>query len=296
MTQLDERTPTVGAPRTQCFTYDDLHRLDSATGHAPALPTTMPWERPTHGTTLPFQHTYHYDDVGNLLDQQLNEPKVNGRTEQRTSKLEPGSNRLTALTVCHDGSRETHIDYRTDPSGNILAEGQNRTFAWDHANRLHSARSGSLAATYWYTDDDERTCTLLVTDDQTCSVTHHLQDWLTYTYDQADASAVTLRITADGAPSGTPLAWTTSRSGAGESLHLLTDYLGSVRAVLDHHGSLLQATDYSAYGQIVSRVAAGPVTPPPAARLRHGRRRPRSGPALARSTPLRTVAGQVPQR
>ena len=221
MTQLDERTPTVGAPRTQCFTYDDLHRLDSATGHAPALPTTMPWERPTHGTTLPFQHTYHYNDVGNLLDQQLNEPKVNGRTEQRTSKLEPGSNRLTALTVYHDASRSTRIYYHTDPAGNILAEGQNRTFSWDHASRLHAARSGSLAATYWYTDNDQRTCTLLVADGQTCSVTHHMQDWLTCTPPGWGASAVTLRITIDGTPNGTPLAWTTSRSATCESAHLL---------------------------------------------------------------------------
>ncbi len=268
VTQLSERTPTDGAPCTQYFAYDDLHRLRSATAPAPALPAAMPWEQPADGTTLPFQHTYHYNDVGNLLDQQLKELdqqkelKVNGRTEQRTSELEPGSNRLTALTVHHDASRSTRIDYHTDPAGNILAEGQNRTFSWDHASRLHAARSGSLAATYWYTDNDQRTCTLLVADGQTCSVTHHMQDWLTCTYDRVGASAVTLRITIDGTPNGTPLAWTTSRSATCESVHLLTDHLGSVRAVLELDGSIRQATDYSAYGQTVSRIATGPVTPP----------------------------------
>ncbi|MBG0568789.1 SpvB/TcaC N-terminal domain-containing protein [Actinoplanes aureus] len=259
VTRLDERSPAHNGLQTQTFSYDDLHRLTSVTGSARARPTAAPWDPPSDDPPQPCRRTYCYDDVGNLIGQLL---QVGDRTERRLTVLQPGSSRVETLTIQAGDAEKRRFAYRSDKAGHIVREGPDREFTWNAAGLLDTARAGASKATHRYTDAGQHTAVVLATDGTAESATHYLQDWVTCTCEASGGSTITITATADGSPSGAPLAWVSHHHNSTEIQNLVTDHLGSIRAVLHPDGTLLQATDYSPHGETLVRVSSGPDSMP----------------------------------
>jgi RHS repeat-associated protein len=119
------------------FGYDPRYRLITATGREHDLgPASPPWADSPGGTdvtrTRTYAQGYDSDPAGNLL--RLTHQAGTG-APTRTFGLQPGTNRLAALTV---GGVEFRYAY--DAAGNLVAEGDSRHLEWDVAGRLRTFR------------------------------------------------------------------------------------------------------------------------------------------------------------
>lgn len=120
---LDLASSTANATTT--YSYDDLHRLTQALYSAP---------------TGSYTQTYAYDSLGNIT----NKSDIGAYTYAGTGYANPHA----ATTIA--GSAHSY-----DNNGNLISGG-GFTYAWDYANRLTSAGSGSATSTYAYDQDGAR--------------------------------------------------------------------------------------------------------------------------------------------
>lgn len=244
---------------TNTFHHDALDRLQTATGTMCPTLGSEPWDI-TPGTTDPQSRcSYEYDAVGNLLRYQR---EVADRCiEQRTVEFQQGTNRIVALNVKENG-KKYRIQYSTDSAGQVTREGPSRTFAWDHAHRLHGisvhGESGQKATNYWY-DHTDRVCSISSCTGKPTRLRLIIDGWITVNLTNNGYSGsindITITVSSDGSTTGEPLAWykITPDKDSGECWHLLSDYLGSIRAVIRCDGTMIETSDYSHYGQIQYR-------------------------------------------
>jgi RHS repeat-associated protein len=172
LTGIEERTPACGVAGTlagrhalpRVFAYDAFYRLVSATGRACAdLATARPLDDASRcgavgapyaqapavpsqanapDVTTTYVESYGYDEAGNLLDlfyRPTSGPVTTGWHRLfGISGRDPGDsagapdNRLTS--VRNPGASVLDLGY--DAGGNLLTQGGNRTYRWDHAGRL----------------------------------------------------------------------------------------------------------------------------------------------------------------
>jgi RHS repeat-associated protein len=261
---LSEMGPENLPFRATTYDYDDRQRLIGATRMEATVPADWPWEIACETRDLkPCRYTFTYDNVGNILEQVR---ESSGEINRREFELDSATNRIKTLRIKDDGRVTKTIEYESDCAGNVLAEGLGRHFAWDHANRFSMANTGEAAARYFYTDNDELSCSSFSEREKAPTVTHRLASWVACTLHAQAPNNLCLTVTMDGKPQGEPLAWVIGGrdADASQTVHLLTDYLGSIRAILRDHGSIEWMTDYGPYGDVTSRVVkAGKEFPRP---------------------------------
>lgn len=163
VTMIRDRAPHSGVTDTRLgrhaldreFEYDPLYRLTRATGRAcegrgppgpgvdrlPCGAYTDPYGGPptpnqTNAPELTESYTerYRYDPVGNVISLQndIGWTQRFGRDGQPPDEWgRSETNRLSSL----EQSGETHT-FRHDANGNVVGQGANRRYAWDHSDRL----------------------------------------------------------------------------------------------------------------------------------------------------------------
>ena len=130
-------------------------------------------------------------------------------------------------------------------NGNLVARGSD-TFTYDQSNRLKAASVGGTSSTYVYDGDGKRT-SKTVGGTQTA-----------YTYDVNASLPILLDDGTRKYVWGIGLAFAVDQ--AGNPLVYHTDGLGSVRALTDASGSVVQTYQYDEYGNVVS--SSGGVSQP----------------------------------
>ncbi len=169
------------------FLYDPLYRLTRADGRACKNTSGMPpglEERAVCGyydapyrpgpsvpnqdnapfVTEPYAETYEYDPAGNMLKLRYAAQSTQWTREFGLGELPPGqwqnapNNRLTSVAQGNDTS-----SYQYDESGNLTRQNAERTYTWDHADRLAAFRcqacgsnNASIEARYLYGVDGMR--------------------------------------------------------------------------------------------------------------------------------------------
>jgi RHS repeat-associated protein len=128
---LTSRTDNLDSYYDHTFGYDEIHRLNFASG---------PWGA---GTGCTGSLTYTYDKNGNRLC-------AGEGLSTTTYTYESGTNRLAST---YDGFDTVNFTY--DDNGNTTGDGSH-TYAYSDADRLASVDSGATA-TYTYDGDGRRT-------------------------------------------------------------------------------------------------------------------------------------------
>ena len=139
------------------------------------------------------------------------------------------------MIVCEYNPDQSHEDtttYTVNANGNVTARG-NDSFTYDQANRLTSATIGGATWTYTYDGDGKRTS-------QTVGSAN-----LNYVY---DVNKSLPDVLSDGTYTdvyGVGLAFAVDSSGNLQVYH--TDGLGSVRAITDNNGNVIQTYQADAF-------------------------------------------------
>jgi RHS repeat-associated protein len=263
---LFDRTPGCGVPPgdpdalDRRFGYDPLYRLVSATGRECAVSTPLPWTdipRCTDVTrTRAYTESYDYTDAGGLFHL-LHLVAAPSSGFARDFTPVPGGNHLASMTT-----GGTTYEYHYDPCGNLLTEAGSRHHEWDHANRMVTFRtqpagSGaepSVYAQYRYDAAGQRVVKLRRDQGGGLAVTVHIGDLFERLVLTSATGAQTVHDTVHVVDSARRIAL--KRIGppvpddvAPAVLYPLGDHLGSVAAVLDDAGGLVNREEYTPYGE-----------------------------------------------
>ncbi len=191
----------------------------------PGVPAPFPTRPDT--ITVTTTTTYAYDNLYRLT-------KINGQT---IYAYDPVGNRLSkgATSYVYDKADRLRtvngVNYSSDNNGNLTVRGTNGSFAYDQGNRPKTANVGGVASTYVYDGDGKRTSKAVG------------GTTTTYLYDVNQSLPVLLEDGTRKYVWGLGLAYDVDGSNNVEVFH--TDGLGSVRAITDAGGVLVQtyATD-----------------------------------------------------
>jgi RHS repeat-associated protein len=164
------------------FGYDAFYRLVSATGRTcadvaeqrslddaprcgsfPGAPT----QANAPDLTVGYREMYDYDPAGNLVD--LTHQVTTGLTRPRWHRRFDIDGHPPGESVSAEGNRATAVTNGSagplalgyDSAGNLTAQGESRTYVWNHAGRLVGFREGAGAAAsvsvrYLYGSDGTR--------------------------------------------------------------------------------------------------------------------------------------------
>ena len=188
--------------------------------------------------------SYQYDGLSRLTTASAG----NGATSYT---YDPIGNRISMASTSYTYDRADRITatgsttYTVDANGNLTAKGSD-TFSYDQANRLKSASVSGTSSTYVY-DGDGKRGSKTVGGTQT-----------SYTYDVNASLPVLLDDGTHKYVWGLGLAFAVDSSGNPLVYH--TDGLGSVRALTDASGSVVQTYQYDEYGNVTS--TSGSITQP----------------------------------
>ena len=144
----------------RCFEYDPFYRLISATGREFDeqrehfdLWNCFP-EGNNENKTREYQEKYSYDETDNLISIS-HETKTNSFTKAINHKK--NNNQVDNVEL----SKKIY-DYHYDDNGNVIREGNDRCYQWDHGNRLCSFfikkqnSEPSVASIYLYNSSGKR--------------------------------------------------------------------------------------------------------------------------------------------
>lgn len=261
-----------GAVRTYTFTYDSLDRRTKLTYPSAAYNTYAYDEisRLTGITTRLGTYTYQYDKIMNRTS--LTEPQgTHNYTYDKVYELliathstQPNEqyaydlvgNRAGAAT---NGANQILSDgayaYSYDNIGNLLSRttvstGEVRTFAWDYENRLIAVIGTGLDARYAYDPFGRR-----VQKNVNNTITNYIYDGPVIIAEYDGNNQLVTRY-AQGPGMDEHLS--VQRGGTVWYYH--TDGLGSVTAMTDSAGTVVQTYSYDSFGKIVGQ-AGGIVQP-----------------------------------
>ncbi len=135
----------MGGPSTQTFTYDDLHRLTSATGTYKYQATKQ----------RDYTSSLTYDAAGRVTNKKQSD-KISGK-EQKDTTYDLGYQYNGAQP--HAPTRAGAQTNTWDADGNFTSwtddkGGGKRTVAWDEEDRVKSIADQGSTTTYLYTDED----------------------------------------------------------------------------------------------------------------------------------------------
>ena len=225
-----------------------------------------------NGATTISQHAYTLDNVGNRTQVQETLAQVGGGTTNntiaysydqlyrltgdgtRSYSYDPVGNRLSLVqgtTTNYSYDKADRIQsagttsYSTNADGDVTARGSD-SFTYDQENRLISATIGGASSSYTYDGDGKRASKTVG------STTTN------YVYDASTSLPVVLTDGTLKYVYGAGLAYTVDSSGNVQVAH--TDGLGSVRALTDGTGSVVQTYETDPFG--VSTQTQGTSTQP----------------------------------
>jgi RHS repeat-associated protein len=203
--------PLAGAPTTISYDYDSLYRLTES----------------EYSTGEKF--TYTYDAAGNRLTQTA--------PGSQTTYAYDDADRLENLTQLNAAQASKVYAYQWDANGNLLTDGQ-RSFAYDSANQLTQAISGTVTARYSYSGDGLR-----LMQDVNGALTRYAQDIasaLPQVIFEANPQAQVTYVSAGSL---------SAAYDAGQWAYQLPDALGSVRQQTDADGLVRMARGYAPFGE-----------------------------------------------
>jgi RHS repeat-associated protein len=203
--------PLPGAPTTVTYEYDPLYRLTGS----------------QFSTDEKF--TYTYDAAGNRLTQTT----PGGQTTYTYDEAD----RVESLTQINVAQSNVTRSYQWDANGNLLSDGE-RSFAYDSANQLTQAISGTVTVRYSYSGDGLR-----LMQDVNGALTRYAQDIasaLPQVIFEANPQAQVTYVSAGSL---------TAAYDAGQWAYQLPDALGSVRQQTDADGLVRMARGYAPFGE-----------------------------------------------
>ncbi len=235
------------------YTYDDADRLLNLSHDAPAIDLT---------------YDYTYDDVDNRISMTVGGSDVHGYTYDDIYRLthvdyptapdvtynyDPAGNRLSVINggtvsyTLNNLNQYADVDgvpYTYDGSGNLTGDGAN-TYVYDAENRLVSATTSSVTATYTYDARGRRIAktvdgvtTRYVYDGRQVLAEYNHTDQLLQKYVLGSRLDELVRLDVADTPGG--LTFT--------SYFYHSDALGSVIALTDAAGAVVEAYAYDVFG------------------------------------------------
>jgi YD repeat-containing protein len=224
--QLGDGTTTTRTTAVPANTAPGMTTLAAGSWHSLTLATTRSFtntytydglDRLVSGGIPGFPQGYTDDPVGNRLSLTRG-PNVTPNTYDKADRIETAGS----------------TPYTVDANGNVVARDQDR-FSDDQANRLVSAAVGGTTTTYSYDGDGKR-----------ASKTVGTGSPITYTYDVNQWLPMLLSDGTRNYVSGLGLAFSVDTSGNLAVYH--TDGLGSVRALTDPNGNIVQTYQADEFG------------------------------------------------
>ena len=204
---------------SETFGYDALNRLTSATGFG--------------GVTK----TYGYNAVGNLTSKS----DVGSYTYPVTGTVRPHA--VAAITGTLNGAANPTFSY--DANGNLLS-GAGRSITWTAFNLPASVTTGTAGVSFSYDANHER-FKKIGPDGTTVYLGPNLYNGAHY--EKTVSGGVTSHRHYIYA-GNRPIAITTQRSnGVNDTRYLHTDHLGSVAAVTDETGAVVERLSYDVFGK-----------------------------------------------
>jgi len=238
----------VGASRSH--SYDSLSRLTLANG---------PWEKPL-GYPSAVNWTYSYDPLGNLLVQTSSRAGAGDRRVwSYTDATRP--HLMTSFSQLNKWTETVTSTPFGEPAQIARSPGSTDTLTWNAQGKLYQVKDSS----YSYDAFDQNTLVVTGTGSGQTSIVRVGDD---FEYDLV-AGRATKYFSVDGvriavlatsyttgpasAPSNGP---GTFGRPAEKFLGYLTDHLGSVRAVVNQNGVVVETRDYDPFGGDVTHVGA----------------------------------------
>ncbi len=275
------------------FAYDNLNRVTTINhanpGGQPIAFFNYAYDaasRITGITDLDGSITYAYDQTNQLTATQYSDP---GRTDE-SYDYDLNGNRLTShRSASHTTGQHNRLlsddtyTYEYDREGNLTkrtakADSSSREFAWDHRNRLtlltdkdSSGGGGVITQTVAFAYDSSGRRIQKIETNYTAGVAG-TPIATSFVYDRED---IALRFRdADGVGTGAapaleqrilhgpgidmPLMLESITSGGKQTLTLLADHLGSIRAEVDHATGTVTRQNYDAFGAPILPAGTSP--------------------------------------
>lgn len=210
-------TQRLDARSEETFGYDVLHRLEAATRSHVA------------GTTR-----YAYDRVGNFRTKS-DFSATGGYSMGSVGKVNAGlagPNAVLAVQLKDGGT----VAYRYDPSGNLIGDSAGFAARYDEDHRPLQATRGNRTNAFRYGPDGDRT--RQAGDDGE-------RIYLGKAYERVTRAGVV----EEKVYLGDSAILTRKPDGSSETAYLLRDRLGSVDAIADAAGTILEARAYDAFGK-----------------------------------------------
>jgi YD repeat-containing protein len=190
--------------------------------------------------------SYQYDPVGNRTQQRRRGGQ--GTTHFTTTYQYDAADRLLDLTTAG-----AFVDYSVDGDGRTTAR-DGDTFAYDRAHRLTSATVSGTTTWYTYDGDGKRACAATgATGGTACAPTGGTAQ--KYLYDAAGGLPVLLQDEQRKYVWGpTGLLYHVEGTGNGTATYSHADALGSIRALTDQSGAVVQTYRSDEFGVQVQAV------------------------------------------
>lgn len=264
---IGDRTPGCGILTkkrnvlNRQFRYDPLDRLIRATGRETAIPAQAPpWDDQVRSWDVTkargYTEAYTYDVTGNLTNVHHKTGASGVGAYRRDLPVVDGSNRLKSLSV-----GRLVATYAYDPCGNMLTEAANRSFEWDHANRLATFRDQigpqqpTMYAQYRYDAAGSRVAKLVRRSSGPDEITLYLGGFERLligavggsitAYDEVHLTDHDARLALIRRGSAAP----SDGLADHDVLYQLGDHLGSVTVTLGADAELVNREEYLPYGE-----------------------------------------------
>jgi RHS repeat-associated protein len=217
-------TDTVTPTNSQTLIYDDLDRLDQATG--------------SYGF-----YDYAYDALGNMT---TNPQMVGGTMTYPASGM--GSIRPHAVSTA-GGSTYTY-----DANGNMLT-GAGRTFTWNEENKPLTIIQGGVTTAFVYDGDGGRVKKIVGN-----TTTRYISKF--YECDVVSGSTSCSRYVWAGSERIAVVPDSTSAQNCNPACYYHTDHLGSSNVITSPTGTPIETMTYYPYGEVKSDSPGTPVNVP----------------------------------
>jgi RHS repeat-associated protein len=217
-------TDNVTATNSQTLTYDDLDRLDQATGN--------------YGF-----YDFAYDAIGNMTTN----PQLTGGTMTYPAS---GTGSIRPHAVSTAGGNT----YTYDANGNMLT-GAGRTFTWNQENKPLTIIQGGVTTTFVYDGDGGRVKKVAGT-----TTTRYLSKL--YECDTTSGNTSCSRFIWAGSMRIALVPDSTSAQNCNPACYFHTDHLGSSNVMTGPTGTLVETMTYFPYGEVKSDTPGTPVNVP----------------------------------
>ncbi len=217
-------TDNVTATNSQTLTYDDLDRLDQATGN--------------YGF-----YDYAYDAIGNLTTN----PQLTGGTMTYPTSG-PGSIRPHAVSTAGGNT------YTYDANGNMLT-GAGRTFTWNPENKPLTIIQGGVTTSFAYDGDGGRVKKIVG-----ATTTRYLSKL--YECDTTSGNTSCSRFIWAGSTRIAVVPDSATAQNCNPACYFHADHLGSSNVITGPTGTLVETMTYYPYGEVKSDTPGTPVNVP----------------------------------